>query len=106
MRYLPWVVAIFAAVRLSSAAVVAQGLPPRSGVYRTVMDYLDDRLSLDGDCTSKSYKIELHDSLIRPFVHITIGTERKRCEKRDLYGLQACDGRRYRFVGSREYEIR
>ena len=47
MRHLSWAVAVFAAVTLSSAAVVAQGLPLHSGVYLTVMDYLDDRLSLE-----------------------------------------------------------
>ena len=106
MRHLSWAVAVFAAVTLSSAAVVAQGLPLHSGVYLTVMDYLDDRLSLDGDCTSKNYKLELHDSLIGPFIHVTIGTDRQRYEKRDLYGLRACDGRPYRFIDSHEYEIR
>lgn len=88
------------------AAQRSEATPRRVGIYLTAADHSDKRLSLDGECKSKNYKLELHDSLHRAFVHVTTGSDRKRYEKSGLYGFQTCDGRQYRFVSSYEYEIR
>lgn len=71
----------------------------------TAADYKEGRLAFEGDCRSKAHKLELHDILNKPYIHVTHGGEKRRYEKRDLFGFRACDGRDYRFVSNLEYQV-
>ena len=76
-----------------------------SGVYLTAADYQNGRLTDEGDCTSASHKIELHDLLGKSSIHVTHESERRQYAKSALFGVRACDGRDYRFMANREYRI-
>jgi hypothetical protein len=94
------------AVLLFSSAVTAQVAPSKtSGMYLTGNDYKNGRLSFEGDCGSKTHKLELHDVLHKPYIHVTHGTEKHRYAKSELFGFRACDGRNYRFASNLEYQI-
>jgi hypothetical protein len=97
--------AIFAAVAFSAGAS-GQVAPPRmSGIYLTATDYKDGRVAFEGDCGSKTHKLELHDVLHKSYIDVTHGTEKHRYAKSDLFGFRACDGRDYRFASKLEYQI-
>ena len=91
---------VFGAVTLAQAAA-----PRTSGVYLTASDYKDGRLAFEGDCGSKTHKLELHDVFNKPYIDVTHGSEKRRYPKSDLYGFRACDGRDYRFASNHEYQI-
>jgi hypothetical protein len=94
------------AVLLFSGAGTAQAVPPKtSRVYLTAADYKNSRLSFEGDCGSKTHKLELHDVLNKPYIDVTHGTEKHRYAKSDVFGFRACDERDYRFASNREYQI-
>ena len=92
-------------VLMSSLAIAHGRERVRSGIYQTSADYTAGRLALAGECGSKAYNLELHDVLDKPYIDATNGTERRRYQKRDLFGFRGCDGRDYRFGGTHEYRI-
>ena len=52
------------AVLLFSEAGPGHATTPRTnGVYLTADDYKNGRLSFEGDCGSKTHKLEIHDVL-------------------------------------------
>lgn len=94
------------AVLVFSSAGTAQVAPQKmSGVYLTADDYKNGRLSFEGDCGSKSHRLELHDVLHKSYVHVTHETEKRRFAKSELFGFRACDGRDYRFASNLEHRI-
>ena len=76
-----------------------------SGVYLSAQDYQNHRLSFVGQCGSKDHGLELHDVLHKSYIHVKHDSKKKRFEKKDLFGFQACDGRDFRFVSNLEYQI-
>ena len=98
--------ALALAVLLLSGVGATQAAPPKtSGVYLTPDDFKNGRLSFEGDCRSKVHKLELHDILNKPYIHVTHEGEKRRYDKSDLFGFRACDGGDYRFVSNLEYQI-
>ncbi len=98
-------VAVLAAFVFSVAASPKATKPKTSGVYLTADDYQNGRLSFEGDCRSKTHKLELHDVLHKSYIDVTHGTEKRRYAKSDLFGFRACNGKHYRFVSNEEYQI-
>jgi hypothetical protein len=76
-----------------------------TGIYLTADDYKNGRLRSESDCDSPGHKVELHDILNKPYIHVTHGGETRKYLKSDIYGFRTCDGRDYRFVGNGEYQI-
>jgi hypothetical protein len=76
-----------------------------SGIYLTADDYKSGRLTDKGDCAASDHRLELHDVLKKPYVHITHGSETKRYEKTEIFGFRACSGSDFRFVGNLDYQI-
>ena len=105
MKPVSIVVTLIATAVLSTAAAIAAAPAQTSGIYLSAADYTERRLSLEGDCTSAAHKLEQHNIVHKPYIEITHGTETRRYAKSELYGFRACDGREYRFVENREYEI-
>ena len=68
-------------------------------------DYADRRFAFEGDCKSAAHKVNRHSILLKPYVDITHGTETRRYSKSEIYGLRDCDGRDFRFVSDKDYEI-
>ena len=98
--------AVAVAMLLVSGTATAQmALPKTSGVYLTAADYKEGRVSFEGDCRSEVHKLELHDILNKPYIHVTHEGEKRRYDKRDLFGFRACGGSDYRFVSNLEYQI-
>jgi hypothetical protein len=98
-------VAVLAAFVFGVAASPKATTPKTSGVYLTAADYQNGRLSFEGDCRSKTHKLELHDVLNKPYIDVTHELEKRRYSKSDLFGFRACDGRDYRFASNLEYQI-
>jgi hypothetical protein len=98
-------VAAIAVLLFSAAGIVQATTPKTSGVFLTADDYKNVRLSFEGDCSSKTHKLELHNVLNKPYIDVTHETEKRRFAKSDLFGFRACDGHDYRFVSNLEYQI-
>jgi hypothetical protein len=90
---------------LDGVVLSQTAIPQRSGVYMTAADYKDGRISFEGDCKSKSHRLELHDVLNKPYIDVTHETKKQRYSKSSLYGFRACDGHNYRFSSNLEYQI-
>ena len=89
----------------AAGASVHDSAPQRSGIYLSAADYQESRLTEEGDCGSKTHRLELHDVLNKSYIHVAHGTEKRRYEKDDLFGFRACDGHDYRFGSNLEYQI-
>lgn len=98
-------VAALAVLLFSGADPVHATTPRTSGLYLTANDYKNGRLSFEGDCGSKTHKLEIHDVLDKPYIDVTHGGERRRYAKSDLFGFRACNGKDYRFASKLEYKI-
>ena len=98
-----------AGLLLASFLLIAQGasgsVNDASGVYLTAADYQRGYLTAESDCKSPGHKIELHDVLNKPYIHVTHHGETRKYVKSEVYGFRTCDGRDYRFVANREYRI-
>lgn len=98
-------------VGASAAFVLGAGASPEaktaktSGVYLSAAEYKNNHLSYEGDCGSKTHKLELHDVLNKPYIDVTHESEKRRYFKSDLFGFRACDGRDYRFASNLAYQI-
>lgn len=98
-------VAALTAMGFSVSGSGRAATPKTSGVYVSADDYKKSRLSFEGDCGSKTHKLELHDVLHKSYIDVTHETEKHRYAKSELFGFRACDGRAYRFVSNLEYQI-
>ena len=87
-----------------SADMVAQ-TSKTSGIYLTAADYENRQIAFEGNCRSKAHQLELHDVLNKSYIHVTHDFEKRRYEKKDLFGFRACNGQDYRFGSNFEYEI-
>ena len=97
-----------AAVFVSGALAIgttAEAATRTSGIYLTAADYQNAQLTSEGDCTSKSHSIELHDVLNRPYIDVTHDGNRRRYLKTEIFGFRSCEGADYRFAGNKEYQI-
>lgn len=76
-----------------------------SGIYLTVNDYQRGYLTAESDCKSRGHKVQLHDVLNKPYIHVTHNGETRKYAKSEVYGFRTCEGRDYRFFSSRAYRI-
>jgi hypothetical protein len=106
MKSFPIVLTCVATGVLSTVAAMVAAPARTSGIYVSAADYTARRLSFEGDCKSASHRLDLHNIVRKPYIDVTHGAETRRVAKSDFYGFRACDGREYRFVDNREYEIR
>ena len=95
---------------LVAAAVLAGGVATAearnaSGIYLTAADYQNRRLTSESDCNAPGHKVELHDVLRKPFIDVTHDGETRQFLKSEVYGFRTCDGREFRFVDNKEYQI-
>ena len=74
-------------------------------MYLTADDYVNHRISFEGQCGTNDHNLELHDVLHKSYIHVKHDSKRVRYEKKDLFGFQACDGHNFRFVANLEYQI-
>ena len=102
MTPLKSLVVVAAVLAGSLATVEAKGA---TGVYLTAEDYKNGRLASQSDCDSPGHKVELHDILHKPFIHVTHGGQTRRYEKNQVFGFRSCGGQDYRFVDNDEYQI-
>lgn len=97
---------VIAVLLLGSILTAAQPKAPgRSGLFLTAADFTQGRLSFEGDCGATTHNVNVHDFLHRRYVDVTHDSKHSRYQKSRLFGFRACDGRSYRFGGSREYEV-
>ncbi len=95
---------IFVATFLAGGVATVNAERAR-GIYLNAGDYEHARLTTESECKSTGHNVELHDVLNKPYIHVTHEGETRRYLKSDIFGFHECDGRDYRFVGTREYRI-
>ena len=83
----------------------ANATPQTSGLFLSATDYQNGVLSSQGDCTSDTHKLEIHDLLNKPYIDVTHDGQHRRYAKSELYGYRSCSGIDYRFAGKHEYRI-
>lgn len=96
---------VFTALMSVPGAFAKAQTPRTSGVYLTAADYENGRLAFEGDCGSKTYKLNLHDFRNEPYIDVKSGSEKHRYAKSDIFGVRACDGHDYRFASNLCYQV-
>ncbi|HEV3222778.1 MAG TPA: hypothetical protein VGZ90_07865 [Puia sp.] len=76
-----------------------------SGIYLTVMDFYNQRLSFAFDCNSNNGKLTLNEMLGSSSGSIVSNGEKHAFDKTKAYGYRNCDSKIYRFFGKGEYQI-
>lgn len=97
--------AVLAVCLFSVATSIQAATPKTNGIYLTAADYKNSRLSFEGDCGSKTHKLDLHDIFHKPYIDVIHESEKRRYPKSDLFGYRACVGGDYRFGANLEYQI-
>lgn len=89
-------------------AVVGQGQATStlSGIYRTADEFKDGTPYLAVDCRTAKHKIKLHDFLNKSYLDVIHQGTKTRFQKAEVFGLQECGGKAYRFFDGEEYLIR
>lgn len=105
MRYALYTTLVVTMVLLLAASASAAD-KASSGIYLTADDFKKGKLTYEGWSGDSSHKLELHDVLDKPYIHVKHGNQTQRFNKSDVYGFRDSDGRSYRFIGNKEYEIR
>lgn len=95
MRFLPLVV--IGATLLIAPSLAQTASQRTSGIYKTATYYQNRRLDSEGDCRSKSHKIEFYDVWHKPYVDLGHETENQRLFKGSMFGFRTCEGYEYRF---------
>lgn len=83
----------------------AQG---QSGVYSSVADYKNNRLTYEVDCSGRagSRKVHLNDFFGNgKYVTISSQGQKRKFRKSELYGYKDCNGTTYRFYDNSEYLV-
>ena len=71
------------------------------GIYLTVSDYLNKKLSYEVDC-----KIRLNNSILElPYITIKDHGKKLKMNKSDLYGYVGCDKKLYVLVEDEEFQV-
>ena len=104
MRYTLYATLMIAAVLVVVAPISAAD-KTSSGIYLTADDFKNEKLTSEGWGSDSSHKLQLHDVLDKPYIHVTHGNETQKYDKSEVYGFRDGSGRSYRFVGNKEYQI-
>jgi hypothetical protein len=75
------------------------------GVYKTLQDFQNKKLSFISICHQEKKNIKLNDFFDRPFITVRHNGKKERLRKSDLYGYHGCDQKDYRFFDNTEYAI-
>jgi hypothetical protein len=96
-------IVIFFVLALSQVRVFAQS--DTLGVYKTLQDFQNRKLSLISTCHGGKKNIKLNDLFDRPFITVRHDRKKERLRKSDLYGYHGCDNKDYRSFDNTEYTI-
>ena len=75
------------------------------GLYLSADDFLNNKLSYPGDCSSGGYRIKTHELFQSPGMTIVYNGKKKVFSKDELYGYRDCKDRVYRFYDHAAYRI-
>ncbi len=105
MRYAFAVAVLIVATVVLVTSVSAADKKTTSGIYLTADDFTNGKLTAEGWRSDPSHKLQIHDVLDKPYIHVTHGSETKKYDKSEVYGFRDSNGLDYRFVGNKEYKI-
>jgi hypothetical protein len=107
MRSTLAIAALVLAVIIASPLSAADKNAATSGVYLTSHDFVCGFLTAEGQRNSSSHEMKLHDTLFgKPYIEVLHNGELRRYAKDQIWGYRDFDGKSYRFVNGRTYEIR
>ncbi len=76
-----------------------------SGIYMSVSDYNNHKLTYEIDCSIEKHKIRLNEFFNRPYITVIHNGAYHKLLKNEIYGFKDCNNKVYRFYRSKEYEI-
>ena len=95
------------AVVIAAPLSAADKKAATSGVYLTSHDFVCGLLAAEGERNSPSHDMKLHDTLFgKPYIEVLHHGELRRYSKDQIWGYRDFDGKSYRFVNGRTYEVR
>ena len=95
----------FALWATTGQAQVAQKPRTGSGVYLTVADYKQGKLTLPVNCQTEKHRIRLNDFFGRASLDVIHNGQKHTFQKDSIYGIRDCDSKDFRFVSREEYQI-
>jgi hypothetical protein len=76
---------------------------PKSGVYRTYIDYNSTKLSYEVDCKTEKHSIRLNEFLNESWITVKHKGEKIKLQKDSIYGILNCDGILIRFQNKEHF---
>jgi hypothetical protein len=76
-----------------------------AGIYLTVQDFYNHKLSYGFDCNSNNGKLNLNDLSGSSGGYVVSKGEKHYFDKYKTYGYRSCDNKTFRFFGKDEYQI-
>jgi len=77
----------------------------KSGIYLSVGDFLNGKLTHLIDCTKEKEKIKMHEFFSKPYIDFIYEGEKHTYKKGDIFGVRDCNNIVYRFYENKEYQI-
>lgn len=76
-----------------------------AGLYSTVNDFLQQKITYPVDCNNDHDKIKLHDLFGSPVGNVVSNGERHSFRKDSTYGYHTCSNKDFRFYHNETYQI-
>lgn len=83
----------------------AKGQNEKSGVYLTLQDYLNNKLSYEINCKTEKHKIKLNEFLNKSYITVFHNDQKINLGKDTIYGVVYCDEPLVRFQDKEHYYL-
>src|ERR1700677_3459561 len=77
----------------------------KSGIYLSLADYKQHKLTYESDCGVEKEKIKLKEFFNKPFITVVYNGEKIKLLKNDIYGFRDCANQTFRFYENHEYQV-
>ena len=96
---------LMALLGFSALITTGRGQSPSfgSGLYRSVEDFRNHRLTLAVDCKTATHKLRFHEFNGKPYLTVIHGGKPYQVAKDSLFGYCDCDGVEYRFASDNQH---
>ena len=75
------------------------------GIYKTVDDYKNQQISIEGNCKYGKKAIQISDFFLRPYIYIKTGNGKNKFHQDSIYAVQDCAGNIYRIWHQKAYQL-
>jgi hypothetical protein len=87
------------------SSIVNYAQTAQCGIYKTVDDYQNQKISITGNCQYGKKAIQISDFFLRPFIYIKTEKGKAKFHQDSIYAVQDCSGNIYRIWHQKPYQL-